>query len=325
MTPLYPIRFRPLYKRAIWGGRRFEEVLQRKLGPGNDFAESWEICDHDDDQSLVDSGPLAGTTLHELVIGRGKDLLGRHHPQPRFPLLLKYLDANQRLSVQVHPDDATAARMHLHDSGKTEAWVVLSADPQSTIWAGFIEAAEPATLRAAISGGYLEQYLHRFEPEVGQCIFLPARTIHALGDGLMVVEIQQSSDLTFRLYDWNRVGPDGKSRPLHIEQGLEAIDYTQGPVEPRQPLATSKPHVQRLVECTEFVLDRWQLHSPQRAGGDGRCHILSVLAGVLAIDGDPSSRPLGLGDSALLPASAGEVLVGPCAGTSAIMLDAYLP
>lgn len=325
MAPLYPMRFRPLYKRAIWGGRRLESVLGRKLGPGNDFAESWEICDHAEDQSVLENGPLAGLSLHDLVATRGADLLGRHHPQPRFPLLLKYLDANSRLSVQVHPDDATAARMRLNDSGKTEAWVVLSAGEQSAIWAGFEKPVDREMLRAAISGGYLERYLHQFRPQAGQCIFLPARTVHALGDGLMVAEIQQSSDLTFRLYDWNRVGADGKPRALHVEQALEAIDYVQGPVEPRQPSPTGNPQVERLVECNKFVLDRWQLRSPQRVGGDGRCHILTVLGGTVALDGDPSGGPLNFGDTALLPASFGEVSVRPNDLGTAVLLDAYLP
>ncbi len=325
MTPLYPLRFRPLYKCAVWGGRRFETELGRKLEPDSSFAESWEICDHGEDQSVVEVGPLSGASLHELVAHRGDELLGRHHPQERFPLLLKYLDANQRLSVQVHPDDATARRLQLRDVGKTEAWVVLAASQGSAIWAGFNQRVDSGTLRRAIAGGYLERYLHRFAPVVGQCIFIPARTVHALGDGLMVVEIQQSSDLTLRLYDWNRVGPDGKSRPLHIEEGLEAIDYSQGPVEPHIPQPTPKPHVECLVECEKFVLDRWQFRSPQKAGGDGRCHILTILAGSIFLEADPSGEPLRLGQTVLLPAAVGATGLLPTGDTPAILLDAYLP
>lgn len=322
---LYPLRFQPLYKHSVWGGRRFESLLRRNLEPGDDFAESWEICDHGEDQSTVLYGPMAGATLQQLVIREGGDLLGRHHPQTRFPLLLKYLDARRRLSVQVHPDDATAARMQRSDAGKTEAWVVLQADAGSSIWAGFGRPVDRDMLRQAIAAGELEALLHHFQPRVGQCVFLPARTVHALGEGLLVVEVQQSSDLTFRLYDWNRVGADGRPRRLHIEEGLEAIDYRQGRIEPHRPQPTPRPHVERLVECEKFILDRWQFQAPQPAGGDRRCHLVTVLDGTIALEHDPSRKPLVLGDTALLPAAAGTIEITPLNNAPATLLDAYLP
>jgi mannose-6-phosphate isomerase len=325
MERLYPLRFQALYKHAVWGGRRLETVLGKPLGDGNDFAESWEVADHGADQSIVANGPLAGTSLGQLVRRQGAELLGRHHPQPRFPLLLKYLDAHQRLSVQVHPDDALAARMQLSDPGKTEAWVILAAEPTSLIWAGLKEPVDCDVLRRAIERGDLEPYLHQFRPVAGQCIFLPARTVHALGDGLLVAEIQQNSDLTFRLFDWNRVGPDGRSRPLHIEEGLEAIDCSQGPVEPQQPEPGGPAHVERLVRCEKFVLDRWQFRSPQGAGGDDRCHIITILEGEVRVQDDPSESTLGIGQTVLLPASAGRVELAPEGETACLLLDAYLP
>ena len=178
---LYPLRFQPIFRRYLWGGRRLESSLGKQLGPGHDWAESWEICDHAADQSRVQFGPLAGTSLGEL---------GRHHPQPRFPLLLKFLDAAQRLSVQVHPDDARAARLSPPDLGKTEAWVILEAEPGSLIYAGLRPGVDRRALAAAIGQGRCQDCLNVFPPSVGDCIFLPAGTVHALGAGLLVAEIQ---------------------------------------------------------------------------------------------------------------------------------------
>jgi mannose-6-phosphate isomerase len=325
MSELYPLRFEPIYKGYLWGGRRFETELGRKLDPGAIYAESWEVCDHGQEQSTVVVGPLAGTTLHELTTEWGEQLLGRHHPQQRFPLLLKYLDANKPLSVQVHPDDELAETMGLSDPGKTEAWCVLQAEPGSAIWAGFKQPVDRAGLKKAIQRGVLERYLHRFEPTLGQCVYLPAGTVHALGKGLLIAEIQQTSDNTFRLYDWNRIGPDGKSRPLHIEQGLEATDYAQGPILPREPEQTDQEHIERLVHCDQFVLDRWHLSAPRTAGGDGRCHIMTVLDGSVDIRPDPAEQPLQRGGTALLPAEIGSVELDPTEGKPAVLLDAYLP
>ncbi len=326
MQRVYPLRFQPFYKHAIWGGRRLETVLGKTLGPGDDFAESWEIVDHGDDQSVVAGGPLDGMSLHQLVTERGAELLGRHYPQRRFPLLLKYLDAHRHLSIQVHPNDAVAAQMGLDDCGKTEAWVVLAAEPGSWIWAGLKRPVDREILRQAIAGGDLEQYVHRFQPSAGQCVVLPAGTVHALGEGLLVAEIQQASDLTFRLYDWGRMGSDGQPRELHIEEGLAAMDWDQGPVEPVVPVSTeATPGVERLVECDKFILDRLESRSPCGVGGGDRCHILTVLQGAIAIGDDPSELLLRMGQTVLLPAATGRITAVPRGETSAVVLDAYLP
>lgn len=165
--------------------------------------------------------------------------------------------------------------------------------------------------------------MHQFQPNVGDCVLLPAGTVHALGHGLLVAEIQQASDTTFRLFDWNRLGTDGKPRPLHIEQGLEAVDYERGPVGPRPPRPTDRPGVSRLVECDKFILDRWEFHAPMPAGGDQRCHILSVLDGTVRIEGDPTDHPVPSGGTVLLPAAIGPVQIRPHGHT--VLLDAYLP
>jgi hypothetical protein len=206
---LPPLLFTPLYRRYIWGGRRFAAAFGRPLPPGDDYAESWELVDRAADQSLVRAGPLAGMSLGRIVRERGSDLFG-HPPPAAFPLLFKFLDANRVLSVQVHPDDERAARLEPPDRGKTEAWYVVAAEPESRIYAGLREGVGREELAAAIRAGTCEAVLHAFEPSPGDCVFIPAGTVHAIGAGLLVAEIQQSSDVTYRLFDWNRTGPDGR-------------------------------------------------------------------------------------------------------------------
>ena len=326
-TPLYPLRLEPLYKQYVWGGRRLATVLGRALPPQGIFAESWDACDHGPEQSVVQAGPLAGADLHTLVTTRGEDLFGRHCPQDRFPLLLKYLDANKPLSVQVHPNDRIAQRMGLSDPGKTEAWCVLQADDDAVIWSGFREdrPINRESVEAAIRDGTLENLLHHFTPRAGECVFLPAGIVHALGQGTMVAEIQQTSDNTFRLYDWNRLGTDGKPRPLHIQESLEALDYNQGPVNPKPAQPTDRAWVERLVDCDKFTLDRWTLDAPQTIGGDDCFHLVTVLSGAVEIAGDPSNIPLRLGQTILLPASLGPVQLSPAEAKPCVFLDAHLP
>ncbi|MEN6406213.1 MAG: type I phosphomannose isomerase catalytic subunit [Thermoguttaceae bacterium] len=322
-VPLYPLRFRPIFKRAIWGGRRFETVLGKRLPPGDDWSESWEVCDHDADQSIVEFGPLAGATLEQLTAQRGEELLGRHDPQWRFPLLAKFLDGRQTLSLQVHPNDAQAARLTPPDLGKTEVWVVMQAEPGSVIYAGLEPGVDRARLDSAIRQGRCEPCLHTIEARRGDCVLVPAGTVHALGAGLLVAEIQQASDVTYRLFDWNRLGPDGKLRPLRIEQGLDVVDFGRGPVEAQKPRPTDRPWTTRLAQCDKFVLDRWTLDRPELIGGDRRCHLLTVFEGQVVVEGDPAVAALTQGGTLLLPASLGEVRLTPQPG--AVVLDAYLP
>ncbi len=323
MLPLYPLRFRPILRRYLWGGRHLQSLLGKPLPPGDDFAESWEVADHGDDQSSVELGPLAGTTLRELVTVRGRELLGRHYPQPSFPLLLKLLDGQQTLSLQVHPNDAQAARLDPPDAGKTEAWVVIEALPGSKIYAGLKPGVSRDQLLAAIRRADVEPCLNVLTASPGDCVFLPAGTVHALGAGLLVAEIQQSSDTTYRLFDWNRLGPDSRPRPLRTEAGLDVVDFARGPVMPQRPQATSRPQVSRLVDCDKFIWDRWRFDCPLPIGGDDRCHILTVLQGVVQIAGDPAPSPLPRGSTALLPASLGHITLSPQSET--VLLDAYLP
>jgi len=320
---MYPLRFQPIFRRYLWGGRRLETVLGKTLGDGDDYAESWEIVDHGDDQSVVTNGSLIGKTLRELVESHGKELFGRHYPLKTFPLLFKFLDAHRNLSVQVHPDDSSAAKLVPPDLGKTEAWVILHAEPGSLVYAGLKRGFDRAALEREVNRGTTELCLHRFKPQVGDCISIPAGTVHALGEGLVVAEIQQASDTTFRLFDWNRVASNGKPRPLHIEQALQTINYDYGPVEPQVSQSSHNKSVERLVSCDKFNLDRWRLRAAESIGGDDRFHILTVLDGKVRMANDPSREAICKGQTVLVPASAG--LVSIQSASDSVLLDAYLP
>ena len=184
---------------------------------------------------------LRGLTLHDLVAKHGKELLGTHNGLAQFPLLFKFLDCNRKLSVQVHPNDQQAAQLNPPDLGKTEAWVVLATEPGSKLYAGLKANITREDLSAAIAAGKCAECLHEFEPKVGDCVFIRAGTVHALGAGLVIAEIQQASDTTFRLFDWNRVDAQGNPRQLHIEQSLAVTDYDRGPVVPQIPASTEVP------------------------------------------------------------------------------------
>jgi mannose-6-phosphate isomerase len=212
--------------------------------------------------------------------------------------------------------------------------------PGSIIHAGLKPGVDRRTLSEALRQNRCQECLHSFQPRLGDCIYLPAGTVHALGAGLLVVEIQQSSDVTYRLFDWNRLGQDGKPRPLQVEQALEAVDFERGPVAPVRggsvkgdsppfvdtkigTVPTQRSQVTRLVEGDRFVWDRWEFDLPLSVGGDQRCHILAVLEGAVSIEGDPSGLPLPLGGTALLPARLGPVRLSPQGKT--VLLDAFLP
>jgi mannose-6-phosphate isomerase len=231
---LTPLILSPIYRSYLWGGRRFETALGRKL-PGDDvYAESWQLVDRGTDQSVVAAGPLAGATLGSLVSTRGRELLGRHSPQRAFPLLFKFLDACQDLSVQVHPTAAYAAAnpgAHL----KTEAWLVLHAEPGAAIYRGVHEHVSPAQFRRAIEEGTVVELLHRETVSAGDCIPLESGLCHALGSGVLVAEVQTPSDTTFRVFDWNRNDP---ARPLHVEQAMACILFGAAQRLPERPITS---------------------------------------------------------------------------------------
>lgn len=323
-VPLYPLRFEPIYKSALWGGRRLGELLEQPL-PGDDpIGEAWVLSDQGHNCSRIAEGPLQGRTLRELLESDADRILGRD--ENRFPLLLKFIDARQALSVQVHPDDRHTHLLPPGERGKTEAWMVLDAEPGSQIYAGLKPGVGPKELREALRSGTAADCLHAFEPRPGDCLFIPAGTIHALGAGLVIFEVQQSSNVTFRLYDWDRVDArTGQPRQLHIEASLECIDFELGP---RQPVvAHSQPMApglrEELVSCAHFTLDRLHGSESFLIGGAASCRILVGITGQAELEHDGATYPIRKGDVMLLPAEVGTCRCRPI-GT-ATLLECSLP
>jgi mannose-6-phosphate isomerase len=309
-TPLYPLRFEPILRRLIWGGRRLGTVLHKPIGNARDCAESWEISDYRDQVSVVRHGPLAGTAIRELIRTRGEKLLGAAiAPRDEFPLLVKFIDAHQNLSVQVHPDDETGRRL-AGDNGKTETWVIVDAEPGSVIYSGLKRGVGRDEFAAAIRSGEVEPLLHRLEPRAGQCILIESGTVHAIGAGVLLAEIQEMSDATFRIYDWGRVGTDGKPRPLHLNESMESIDFARGPVDPIVPEVESLAGggTREKLSCSDyFALERLTLCRPAQVGQHDRFTILMGLEGRSDIEYGGEVFRLEFGQTLLLPAA-----LGPC-------------
>lgn len=272
-----PLRFAPFLRPMVWGGRRLGDVLGKALLAEGTYGESWEVSDHPTHRSTVAAGPLAGRSIRDLMEQEGAALLGPDAARTQFPWLIKFLDAADWLSVQVHPDDEAAARLWPGEGGKTEAWFVIDAAPGSRIYAGLRPGVDEPRLRAALAEGTVAECLHGFEPRPGDCLFLPAGTVHAVGGGVLMAEVQQTSDATFRLFDWNRRDREGKPRLLHVEQALACIDWQRGPVE---PIRASQSGASRpLVRCPYFVLEYVRADRPFPCGGEGRLQALIVLHG----------------------------------------------
>ncbi len=281
-------------------------MLGKAIGSETDYAESWEVCDHGVDQSIVESGSMQGWSLQRLVAERPVELLGRHAGMRQFPLLIKFLDAHDRLSVQVHPNDEQAGKNIPGEYGKTEAWVILAAAPGSVVYAGLQQGVDEHALREALARGAVEECLHREDVTAGDCLFIPAGTVHAIGEGILLAEVQQSSDTTFRLFDWNRLGTDGKPRPLHVEQSLACINWKCGPVHKIQPVVeTAGDHlIENLVNCRYFRIRRHTIGRPVTIADDARCHILIGLGGPSMCRGGDAEESFSVGETILIPASA---------------------
>lgn len=317
----YPLRLKPVFRDYLWGGRRLETVLCKALPAEGVWAESWEAVDHPEHQSVIENGPLAGQTIHQVASDDPTWLFGDGSIS-QLPLLLKYLDCQRVLSVQVHPDDAYGATMTPPDLGKTEAWYIIDAEPGAVIYAGLKKGVDAKQLHDAMADGSVEKCLHVVHPKPGDCYFIPAGTVHALGAGLLVAEIQQASNTTFRLYDWNRTDANGNPRALHTAQSLQVTDYKSGPRHAQTPQATSQPGRERLVECEKFTFDRIRGVDSCTVGGDGRFHLLTAPHGNVVLKSGASVETLKSGQSVLLPASLPEVKV--TLDSQAELLDMYL-
>ena len=267
---LYPLKFKPLLLEKMWGGRKLESLLKKKLPAGKQIGESWELYDFPSGvidksnnwvSSVVSNGPLAGRTLHEIIQDFGPALYGDVpliQPHGQFPILIKFLDARENLSVQVHPDAAYAAAnpgAHL----KTEAWYIIDADAGSIIYKGLKRGVDRSQLRHAIATDAVEESLQKIPAKAGHHVFLPSGTVHALGAGILLAEIQTPSDTTFRLFDFNRIDPStGQPRKLHIAEALDAINFDppREPPQRRDHVAGLFTTVTRLVNSPYFKLEK---------------------------------------------------------------------
>ena len=294
MLSLTPLTFSPVFKDYIWGGRNLERVLGCELPPGI-IAESWEIAAHPDGDAVVDSGIFAGLRLTEVHARLGLDLIGRTNAwaqkRGKFPLLVKLLDANRPLSVQVHPDDDYARAHEKNELGKAEMWVVLDAKPGAELILGVRRGTTPEMFRQAIADGKLEPYLHHLPIQTGDVVCVPARTLHAILGGVVIAEIQQNSNTTYRVYDWNRPGADGRPRPLHIEKALDVIDFNR--VEPgtlTPELRSDEDGIRRERLCSNRYFTTERFHIAAGAVYRGRCdgetlEIWGTISGNAEING----------------------------------------
>jgi len=304
-----PLRFRPVYSSAIWGGRWLKALYGRADAPAV-AAESSEISGHAYGMSVVTEGPYAGRTLADLAMEFGRDLVGTSAPLPvsRFPLLLKLIDARRALSVQVHPNVRTVPLTK--GEPKTEAWFVLAAAPGAALYAGVKDGVTPEMVRAAAenSAGELAGMLRRHPVAPGDVLYIPGGVVHAIGEGVMVFEVQQSSNTTFRLYDWDRVDANGRSRELHVAQALQAIDWTFPTVEVRRRMALGAKDgykIVRLLKTEFFRMDELRLDGAYERPMDGASFVAVFAAnGSARVTTPDGSCHVARGTSVLVPASA---------------------
>jgi mannose-6-phosphate isomerase len=311
---LYPLKFRPIYKEKIWGGDRLREILGRDIPRGKKIGESWEIADHGADVSIVSEGHLAGSSLRDIMTEHPRELLGEEISKrglDRFPLLLKLIDASDKLSVQVHPPDAYAAEKEKGERGKTEMWYVMYAREGAELICGLKKNVSKVEFENCLYDGELERCLVSEKVSRGDVIFIPSGRVHAICAGNLILEIQENSDVTYRVYDWNRLGADGKPRPLHVEKALDVINFQD-----TSRAAVEKHWEERdgysmtgLIECDFFSTEQVKIDREWVSVCDGRrFRIISVVDGSAGLYYGDKRELIRVvkGDNILLPAAVGE-------------------
>ena len=331
-TELYPLKFLPVYQPRVWGGEQLRSVLHRDIPEtdGDPVGESWELADRPDVNSVVAEGPLAGATIGELVKHYGTSLLGRKcRGATRFPLLVKLIDSGERLSLQVHPDAASCSRLGGGAEPKTEMWYIVSALQGAQIFAGLKPRATRLKLTESVNTGdteSLESQLQVYESLPRDAYYLPAGTVHAIGAGNLLLEIQQNSDTTYRLSDWGRIGRDGKPRTLHVDQAMSSIDFTNR-VSPRIAGSVNQSRHNRkfdvITVCPFFRVSDLRLTSPwcDCTLNDASFHLLTAIDAPVSVCGKNGARAeLAIGESALVPANFGDYTIEPqMAGESTVV------
>ncbi len=325
-----PLIFKPIFKPKIWGGQRLESQLGKTLGTNEPVGESWEVADLEEDQSVVVAGPAKGRTLGQLVSEWGPKLVGRAPLfEGRFPLLIKFLDAHQHLSVQVHPDEAMARKLGGSVRVKHEAWYVLHAEPDGCIYRGFNRDVSRDEYMQAIENGTAADLLLHIPVKTGQCYYLPSGTIHALGAGVVVAEVQTPSDVTYRVYDWDRVDPaTGEGRDLHIDQALECIRFEpdDGRQQDRSHVASVWTTVTRVCTCESFIIEQVRMvEGVEQPIPTGELMIWIVLEGQAEIEYASGKEKLtfGPGQTVVVPAGLGDAMIRT--DTKCVWLEVTIP
>jgi mannose-6-phosphate isomerase len=304
---LYPLIFKPIFQERIWGGRQIESLYGKPLPPGVPIGESWEICDRPEAQSEIVNGPLAGKTLHWIMQHHSRELLGSARAlNGRFPLLVKILDAREKLSLQVHPPASKAKA--LGGEPKTEIWYITRAERDAELYVGLREGVSREEFETKVKEGTVAKCFHRIPVRAGDAMFLPSGRVHAIGAGLVIFEIQQNSDTTYRVFDWNRVDAQGKPRQLHVAESLECIDFEDFEPEPiRADLPEPAPanvHIQTLVEDPLFRVETVSLVPPAHVDYSVQVpHVIAMIEGSATVLHDRFPVELSPGEFCLVPAA----------------------
>lgn len=310
---IYPLKFDPIYQYRLWGGRRLSNLLSKPLPENELVGEAWLLSDRKDHANKVTEGALEGSTITELMKRFPLKIMGKigNHSN-RFPLLLKFLDCKEVLSVQVHPSDNQKEYIPKGDSGKTEAWVVLETSEESRIYAGLKKGTTKESLLKSIHNKSVSDRLHSFIPKIGDAVFIQSGTVHTLG-GTVVFEVQENSDVTFRLYDWDRKDPKtGKNRDLQVDEALACIDFNQvdiGPVFPKE--CPVNKNTEKLFDNEHFILWRIQNKSNFIVGFKDEPAILVCIEGAGAIKYNNKEYSISKGEVMLLPAILGQLNLHP--------------
>jgi mannose-6-phosphate isomerase len=324
--PLYPLRFEPIYEYRPWGGRRLADLITEPLPADIPVGEAWVLSDRDDRPSRVSNGPLVGYSLHQLLLRYPTQMLGDLASRyVRFPLLLKFLDVRTALSVQVHPSSAQKAYLPAGETGKTEAWIVLQTGDSSRVYAGLKAGATAATLRQAISVGELPDQLASFAPEPGDAVLIPAGTVHALAD-IVVLEVQQNSDVTFRLYDWDNVDAStNQPRALQVEQALACINFGERDRHPTPPPVQTTASSERELLLSSEYFRVWRLRgeAPVVVGAASEPRALICTEGAGQLEHDGASDGVRAGQVWILPAQVGVATFRPAG--SATLFEVEIP
>lgn len=327
---LYPLLFEPVYKQVFWGGTKLASVLGRPIpSDAGPIGEAWEICDRPEVETAVLNGCLGGVSIHQLVLEYGRDFVGSSFRGGRFPLLVKLIDAGRRLSLQVHPSESVCARLRDASQPKSEMWYIIDADPGSIVFAGLKSSATRQQFLTLMDSADVENLLQSFDSIPGDAYFINAGRIHTIGGGNLLLEIQQNSDTTFRISDWNRTDEHGKIRELHIEKALSSIDFMDRTVSRIPGASNIADHNRKyplINRCPYFRTDELKLVEDWRdtTFSTRSFHILTAINMPVTVENSRCRTELPVGASCLIPACFGAYSIAVNPGTTSTVIRTTL-